>query len=70
VNAAFRLESATKDVDTDVLLGCESFEWLEKIAKPRDFFKARTVHLKGYDQPVTAWGAKFAALETFVAGIA
>jgi adenylate cyclase len=70
VNAAFRLESATKDVDTDVLLGNESFEWLEKIAKPRDYFRARTVHLKGYDQPVTAWGAKFAALETFVEGIA
>lgn len=74
VNEAFRLESATKDVDTDILLGEESFAWLEKIAQPDNqpdnHFTKRTVYLKGYDQPVAAWSAKFAALETFVGGVA
>jgi adenylate cyclase len=66
VNAAFRLESATKDADVDVLLGEESFQWLAQITQPEPYFVARTVSLKGYARPASAWGAKFADLEKFI----
>jgi adenylate cyclase len=66
VNAAFRLESATKDADVDVLLGEESFQWLAQITQPEPYFVARTVSLKGYARPASAWGANFADLEKFI----
>ncbi len=66
VNAAFRLESATKETGVDLLLGNETFESLNQIAPAKQFFKPFSVRLKGYEQPVSAWGATFAELETFV----
>jgi adenylate cyclase len=66
VNAAFRLESATKSADADVLLGEETFEWLSEISQASRCFSPRTVALKGYERPVAAWGAKFADLEKLV----
>jgi adenylate cyclase len=67
VNTAFRLESATKEAGVDVLLGNESFDSLSQISKPGPYFTKRSVHLKGYEKPVTAWGASFADVEKFVA---
>jgi adenylate cyclase len=66
VNAAFRLESATKDAGVDVLLGQETFEWLAEVTSPEPYFVARTVNLKGYERAASAWGAKFEDLEKFV----
>jgi adenylate cyclase len=70
VNATFRLETATKGAGVDLLLGKESFGWLGQIAKPEPYFEQRIVSLKGYDQPVEAWGAKFADLDKFVGALA
>ncbi len=70
VNTAFRLESATKEAGVDVLLGNESFDSLSQISKPGPYFTKRSVHLKGYEKPVTAWGATFADVEKFVTELA
>lgn len=67
VNTAFRLESATKEAKVDLLLGQESYEWLSRITQPQPYFVARTVFLKGYERPATAWGASFADLERLIA---
>jgi len=67
VNTAFRLESATKEAGVDVLLGEESFDSLSQFSKPAPYFARKSVHLKGYEQPVAAWGASFAEVEKFVA---
>jgi adenylate cyclase len=69
VNVAFRLETATKNAGVDLLMGLESFEWLSRLAETGSNFVAHTVKLKGYAQPMPAWGAKFADLEKFVAGL-
>lgn len=67
MNAAFRLESATKEAGVNVLLGEESFDWLSQISKPAPYFRRHAVHLKGYEQPVIAWGTTFTEIEKFVA---
>jgi adenylate cyclase len=69
VNAAFRLESATKDAKVDLLLGQESYEWLMRISQPQEYFVSHTVVLKGYERPAAAWGASFADLEKLVKGL-
>ena len=53
-------------MDVDLLLGGESYQWLAEIAPVGAYFVPRTVNLKGYDQPVSAWGTKFTELEKFV----
>jgi len=58
VNRAFRLESATKDVGVDVLMGEESFKFLP-LEELKKVFHKTPVNLKGYAEPVVAWGAKF-----------
>ena len=62
VNRAFRLESATKDVGWDVALGQDTYGLIGSLASVRDIFQPRMLQLKGYAEPVTAWGARFDAL--------
>lgn len=56
VNKAFRLESATKEVGRDVLLGNSTFEIMAPPASVVSAFTEHLVELKGYDLPERAWG--------------
>jgi adenylate cyclase len=62
VNRAFRLESAAKAANWDVALGEETYRLAESLPEVRGLFQRSTLQLKGYTEPVTAWGASFEAL--------
>jgi len=49
VNKAFRLESASKEVGQELVLGESTFGLLPAAVRP--LFTTHTVHLKGYDAP-------------------
>jgi adenylate cyclase len=57
VNAAFRLEQATKQLGMGVAVGERTF--CELSAAMRRRFVRRSVELKGYDGESTAWGISF-----------
>jgi adenylate cyclase len=66
VNAAFRLESATKDLGTDVALGKDTFDYLRSWSSSTEYFRANEVNLKGYDAPVPTWSISFTGLREFL----
>jgi adenylate cyclase len=68
VNAAFRLEAATKQIGFPVAMGERTYSEIE-IAGPSSFLQ-RQVELKGYDSPVTAWAISFDGLRDFVKRLA
>jgi adenylate cyclase len=57
VNAAFRLEDATKTIGLGVALGQRAFEALDE--RQRALFERNEVHLKCYKTPSTAWAISF-----------
>ncbi len=57
VNAAFRLEAATKTIGLGVALGQGAFEALD--GRQRPLFQHFEVQLKGYEQPAAAWAISF-----------
>lgn len=57
VNAAFRLEAATKTIGLGVALGQRAFDALD--VRQRGLFQCRQVQLKGYETPATAWAISF-----------
>ena len=57
VNAAFRLESATKTIGLGVVIGSAAYEGLDEAA--RIGFVRREVELKGYEGTSTAWAISF-----------
>ena len=63
VNKAFRLESATKEVPCDLLLGQGTYDFLGRAASTSSLFQPYTVKLKGYDEPATAFGTHFPSLK-------
>ncbi|HEY9701335.1 MAG TPA: adenylate/guanylate cyclase domain-containing protein, partial [Allocoleopsis sp.] len=65
VNAAFRLESATKEINMDIALGETTYKYLSALGTEKIGFKPYTVHLKGYDLPTVTYGAKFQGLKQF-----
>jgi adenylate cyclase len=64
VNAAFRLEAATKQMGMGVALGERTFAELG--LAPECPFSRRDVELKGYEGTSTAWGASFESLSEFL----
>jgi adenylate cyclase len=66
VNAAFRLETATKQIGLDVALGETTFKNLDCLAANAHFFEQHTVHLKGYDVPTPTHACSFADLDEFL----
>jgi adenylate cyclase len=62
VNAAFRLETATKQIAMDIALGGKSFEALMAPTP----FRAYPVELKGYDEITTTYACTFKQLEQFL----
>jgi adenylate cyclase len=62
VNAAFRLESSTKQLGVDLALGCTTYQYLQQwLGNPLPFQESM-LHLKGYDTPTTAYTCTFANL--------
>ena len=65
VNAAFRLESASKELGTDVVLGEKSFGYLQ-LLPAAEYFMPGEAKLKGYEVPAKTWYISFARLEEFL----
>ena len=69
VNAAFRFESATKDIGMDMIIGQDTCRLCRRLSQHGDaqqYFVERTVDLKGYDRPSAVWATTFAKLKEFV----
>lgn len=66
VNAAFRLESSTKQIGLDVSLGETTYRYLMEAGLSPKLFKQHTVSLKGYDTPTLTYACSFADLNTFL----
>jgi len=64
VNKAFRLETATKQVHCDLLMGRETVELLLR-CQPRvaGLLAEYKLSLKGYEETVPAWGVSFETLD-------
>jgi adenylate cyclase len=67
VNAAFHLESASKEVHQDVVLGARSYTSLTAHAAVQACFEPCMVKLKGYEHATEAWATSF---ERLVAALA
>jgi adenylate cyclase len=67
VNVAFRLESATKELGADLVLGTSTFDSLSPWSSAVRHFRTAEANLKGYDAPVKTWHISFAALSEFLA---
>ncbi len=66
VNAAFRIESATKEIGADVALGNSTWEALRACGDPDRYFDAHAVTLKGYAEPTTIWAASLARVAAYL----
>ena len=69
VNKAFRLESATKEVAREILVGKSTFGLIDLPEEARGLFTAHTVSLKGYDRPEEAHGLGLGDLPRVVAAL-
>lgn len=67
VNAAFRLESATKEIAVDLVVGATTYKYLHNLESARQVFRQYTVSLKGYGTATTAYGTTFEELDKFLA---
>lgn len=66
VNKAFRLETATKEVGREVVLGKSTHGLMDLPEHVRSLFTTHTVHLKGYDEPEEVHGLALADLPRLV----
>jgi len=66
VNAAFRLESSTKQIGMDVALGEAAYQYLTNSGVNPKLFKQYTVTMKGYDTPTLTYATTFAELDKFL----
>jgi adenylate cyclase len=66
VNTAFRLESATKGLQTDICLGKTTSDFLRHWPRADAYLKEQDVELKGYDTPVRTCPATFESLKRFL----
>jgi len=67
VNRAFRLESATKEVKADFLVGQEAYSNLKEGGADITPFQNYTVTLKGYEKPTSCYGISFDQLDVVAA---
>jgi adenylate cyclase len=59
VNAAFRLESATKQAQLDVMMGALTQQYLNPTGDLSQFFQPQSLQLKGYEEAFNAYGCSF-----------
>jgi adenylate cyclase len=69
VNAAFRLESASKELKVDVVLGQNTFNYIQAVPDCTTYFQGGEAHLKGYERPSKTWSTSFARLSDFLQGV-
>jgi adenylate cyclase len=69
VNKAFRLESATKEVGREIVLGKSTYDLIDVPAEARSLFTTHTVQLKGYDAPEEVHGLALADLPRLVGAL-
>jgi adenylate cyclase len=69
VNKAFRLESATKEVGAELVLGHETYNLLPKTPEITRLFTPSEIKLKGYVEPAAVFGAQLSSLVSLVEGI-
>jgi adenylate cyclase len=60
VNAAFRIESSTRQMGCDLAIGRATWEAL---GSPAECFQERLVELKGYERATRVWAGSFQAVE-------
>jgi adenylate cyclase len=66
VNAAFRLESATKEMGRDLAIGTTTYSYLIGLPHLHQAFDQHTVSLKGYDDNTITYGTAFDDLDRFL----
>ncbi|NET10545.1 MAG: adenylate/guanylate cyclase domain-containing protein [Merismopedia sp. SIO2A8] len=73
VNAAFRLESSTKQIKRDVAFGKNAYNYLMgqgddilDVAEAKHILVPHTVHLKGYEKSTQAYACSFSDLDQFI----
>lgn len=66
VNAAFRLESATKQAGFDLALGEKTYSYLPLAGDLPKYFQFYHLDLKGYEDPMPAYGLTFEQLARFI----
>lgn len=66
VNMAFRLESATKDLGADIVIGPATYQRLCDSGLDVASFKRTSARLKGYKDTITAYSADFGDLDRFL----
>jgi adenylate cyclase len=67
VNRTFRLESQTKEIARDILIGRRTHEYLSMAAPMEEHFSLCSLRLKGYDQPIPAYAADLKSLPGLIA---
>ncbi|HME09474.1 MAG TPA: adenylate/guanylate cyclase domain-containing protein [Bryobacteraceae bacterium] len=70
VNAAFRIESATRQINADLVVGEKTYERLGPLTHPELYFTSHVVKLKGYDRPTTLWAAELESVRKYAAASA
>jgi len=66
VNAAFRLESATKEIGKDLAIGATTYSYLIGLPHLQEAFDQHTVSLKGYEDNTITYGTAFNNLARFL----
>jgi adenylate cyclase len=69
VNAAFRLESVTKEINVDIALGLKTYQCIPKAHLLLLPFKKHFVTLKGYDKRIATFAGNLADLAHFLDNI-
>ena len=69
VNKAFRLESATKEMGCDLVIGTETHAILGKSGMAGSWFTTGQIKLKGYNEPATVYGTQLATLGLLLTAI-
>jgi adenylate cyclase len=70
VNKTFRLETATKEMGCDILIGASTIELLRPQLQPDQLPEQKELELKGYDAKEVAFGLNFADLSGFSSRVA
>ncbi len=66
VNAAFRLESATKEIGLDIALGDKTYSHLSDMGIAEQRFQKHIVKLKGFDEETVTYACSFEDLDFFL----
>jgi len=66
-NAAHTLESVAKELETDLVLGASTMDYVRAWPAAVRHFRSSETKLKGYDAPAKIWYTSFAELSQFLA---